>query len=297
MVFVIVQIRCGTKLLKEWYGTSVPENITFFDLYNEFTSGKYGQFDDKYINARINVSVGRQKSDLTRCDPSISLCDTVSFLGPFVEFVVDHDPALEADNAEKTKTDAFKILMSAASKASFLPDKHTPVSNNKQKLFNDLIDWLASQKVGFMSSNKEGLGKNLINTLSDVFWYIDGNHSTLASRGCPVPSEVEHFKGYKDPVSHKKKRFDPSMLQESSLRSHATALLLLTDQSYLQRDQWRGVHQVLERLAQNLKKYADYLHSHKESSHKHAEKKFVGEKQRWEVLTGKHHIIPGPLAR
>lgn len=68
--------------------------------------------------------------------------------------------------------------MNAANKSCHLPNlKHE--LNQKNKLYNDIREWLKSQSVGFLSSNKDSLGVNLINTLCDALWYVDGNHSTL----------------------------------------------------------------------------------------------------------------------
>ena len=43
MVFVLVQIKCSTKVLKSWYGCSFPESSTLADLYAHYSAG---QLDD-----------------------------------------------------------------------------------------------------------------------------------------------------------------------------------------------------------------------------------------------------------
>ncbi len=40
MVFVIVQIRSGTTVLKAWYGCTVPDGASIADVYAGFSSGQ-----------------------------------------------------------------------------------------------------------------------------------------------------------------------------------------------------------------------------------------------------------------
>ena len=123
-----------------------------------------------------------------------------------------------------TEVDAFTILMSASKKANHLPEKHPNVTKNKLKLHHDVIDWLAEQSVGFLSTNKESLGKTFVNTLVDALWYIDGNGGTLESCACHIPDALQHLKDYRCPMKTKKRKIDPSCLQEPTLQSHATEL-------------------------------------------------------------------------
>ena len=39
--FLVVQIQCQSKILKKWYGASLPEAM-LIDIYCEFTSGTLG---------------------------------------------------------------------------------------------------------------------------------------------------------------------------------------------------------------------------------------------------------------
>ncbi|KAJ8300536.1 hypothetical protein KUTeg_022055, partial [Tegillarca granosa] len=84
--------------------------------------------------------------------------------------------------------------------------------------------------------------------------------------------------------------------KEPELRSHFTAILL-TENSYFSRDQWNGVRKTLVELGNNMKKYADYLREQKTRTFENSSKTVSSEKQKWEVLSSKHHITPGPLSR
>lgn len=55
--------------------------------------------------------------------------------------------------------------MSAANKSNNLPEKKSDI-NQKTKLYNDILKWLKDQGVGFLSTNVNTLGANLLNTLT-----------------------------------------------------------------------------------------------------------------------------------
>ena len=50
MVFVLILIRCGAKILKGWYGCTVPDEISFVDVYVEYSSGSidHSSIPDEY---------------------------------------------------------------------------------------------------------------------------------------------------------------------------------------------------------------------------------------------------------
>ena len=42
MLFILVQVICGVKLLRSWYGRMVPELITIADLFDMVQMGSFG---------------------------------------------------------------------------------------------------------------------------------------------------------------------------------------------------------------------------------------------------------------
>ena len=95
-----------------------------------------------------------------------------------------------------------------------------------------------------MCVNAPVLEGNLVNCLSEILWYIDGYHDTLARRACGVPDQLAHFQNYYKPVDRKHKEVDKTNLKEEVLRNHATTLLLLCEDSFLNREIWTSVCQV-----------------------------------------------------
>lgn len=91
----------------------------------------------------------------------------------------------------------------------------------------------------------------------------------------------------------KRKKIDSESLKENVLRSHATAILLISENSFLKREQWTLVQQVLLKFGCNLKKYADYLVSQKYKSECSSTKKvFQGDKERWEYMSASATMNP-----
>ena len=175
MVFIILQIQSGTKVLKQWYGCVINESCTLSDVYTEFSNG------------RIDGSYHYQ-------------------IGQYVEYNVSTLPVRDSMCTETdTRVDAMAILMRGALQRSHLPDKWKMDSPNKKlKLKNDIIDWLQTNKLGWEPLYAQQLGVAFVNTLANTLWMIDGNHQTLADRSC----QIDHFQGYNRPELRKKKTQD-----------------------------------------------------------------------------------------
>ena len=65
--FVVLQIRSVAKVLKKWYGTSIPCKSNFIDIYSQFASGcldKGFKIPEEYNTVTRNVKVGRAASGL-----------------------------------------------------------------------------------------------------------------------------------------------------------------------------------------------------------------------------------------
>lgn len=162
-MFVVIRIRKGAEVIKDWYGVKAVESLTLADLFDEF---KNGTLDCKspltLDNPIVTAFVGQKKSDVvTQISPDVSLGEAVPCLGNFIDFTLtDSKNDSNGDGTSKsegTKSDYFTILMAAANKAKHLPERKVPF-NQKTKLFNDILSWLQQLQVGFMSTNVTTLG-------------------------------------------------------------------------------------------------------------------------------------------
>ena len=60
MVFTILQIRSGAKIKKKWYGCNVSDEMTFSDLYAEFS---YGVLDNNFaLPEKYNTNLQGRKN-------------------------------------------------------------------------------------------------------------------------------------------------------------------------------------------------------------------------------------------
>ena len=263
MVFIIVQVRSGAKLLKLWYGCVINESCTLSDVYTEFSSGKLDgglPVPDEYLGAAVEASVGPKKTELIRVSCECPLGETVSALGQYIEYSVSTLPdRMDVDHSD-ARVDAVAILMRGALERSHLPNKwRIDQPNKKLKLKNDIIDWLQTNKLGWEPSYAQQLGVAFVNTLANTLWMIDGNHQTLADRSCQIPEMFDHFQGYNRPELRKKRKIDHSKLSISEVQAHSVSLFCLAANSYMKRKQWSAIHESILRLADNLRKYASYL--------------------------------------
>lgn len=175
---------------------------------------------------------------------NVEVCDAVSSVGSFIEFVSRKldDDELTSTVIETTvvRKNAFTILTSAANHAKYLPDKRKEI-NNKTRMYNDIIEWLRKMNVGFTLVNIDTFGIGLVNSMTDGLWYIERNHDTLADMASPVLAPLKHSKTYYCPEKRKKKKVDFCVLNEDTLRNHSTTIMTLF---FFQREQWAAVKQV-----------------------------------------------------
>ena len=210
------------------------------DVFLDFSVGRLDQTlpIPEYYQG-FDVKAGRNRIDMIPVNSQCSVGEVVSSLGQYIDFAVSK---LVADGTEPLQSpparDAATVLMQSSRSTCCLPKEWTIVSPNKKlELKNNIIGFLAKNKLGWSASYAEQCGKAFVNILSDVLWYIDGNHHTLKDRGHGVPSLFEAFQGYNRPEISKKRRIDSSKLQSSSLLSYSASLFNLSGNSYMKRSQ------------------------------------------------------------
>ncbi|KAK3108394.1 hypothetical protein FSP39_007105 [Pinctada imbricata] len=110
----------------------------------------------------------------------ISLCTDLD--RKFVEYVVDSNNNSSSNACLSSKTNAFDTLMQSQKKLH-LPSKIMKVSMmGPEKLYNDIIDWIAPIDNGWTLDQKE-IGSKIISTLRNALWYIDHAHEKFKERG------------------------------------------------------------------------------------------------------------------
>ena len=154
MVFIIVQIRSGPKILKPWYGCIISESYTLSDIYTEFSSGRIDgglPVPDEYLGKAVQAFLGPKKTELTPVNSKCTVGEAISVLHHYVKYRVSVLPIknLEAE----ARVDALAILMKGA-----------------QLQFN---------KLGWKVLYGQQIGVVFVNTWP-THWTIDRNYQMLA---------------------------------------------------------------------------------------------------------------------
>ena len=108
-MFVVVRIRKGAEIVKDWFGVRCAENLTLADLFEEFRSGSLDHKPPLELNkTTLSVSVGQKKTDLlTKLSPDVSLGEALPCLGNFIDFSI-----IETDNKEDNKSMVYNFISS-----------------------------------------------------------------------------------------------------------------------------------------------------------------------------------------
>jgi len=97
-------------------------------------------------------------------------------------------------HSAQTTKNTFNILMSEVGRLVW-PEKYKNVcKNNRQKLYNDIIELLQEKNLGWTKQNVLSEGRPFVMQLSDIIWQLDGHHEKFAMQTCPVPEFFQCFK-------------------------------------------------------------------------------------------------------
>ena len=128
-----------------------------------------GAFPAEFATARVACFLGRNKCELVMVSPDVVLGEAVSSLGLFIDFSVEGQERAASGSAT---VEAFTILLQGTKDKTFLPEKWN-TTNAKLRLKNDIIDWLAKNKLGWEAALAKHVGLTFVSTLADAIWYID----------------------------------------------------------------------------------------------------------------------------
>ena len=81
MVFVILQITCSSRVLKPWYGCSIPDSRSLIDVYVDYNSGNLDNDQpiwEEYRNVSAVAYVGGNRTDMIWVDCSCQIGEGVS---------------------------------------------------------------------------------------------------------------------------------------------------------------------------------------------------------------------------
>lgn len=211
----------------------------------------------------ISFSEGKSKTGMTLVSPTMKVSTVAPLLGPYIKFYLqpeEPEPSSSAENRPTVST--VLLMMGAREQAALPPDFSVQFHPAKHRLKNSIIQWLRKNSLGWSNCSVPSLGLQFVQTLGEAMWYIDGNHETLAKRGCAVPISLQQFSGYRQPEKQKKRKIDENCLRRDGVKAQAQALFNLALASYMKKDGWRSIYAAILGLAKSLQQYDVYLQSH-----------------------------------
>ena len=150
---------------------------------------------------------------------------------------------------------AFDILMSASVRPS-LPRRVTRVTNKKQQLRNDIIDYLEVHNLTWCAQQVATEGERFVACLVDLMWYIDGHHEVFQHRSNAIPSSVSQFSGYNIPELSKHRKRSLQNMSSPILNDHANNIFKCLQGSYwMTNSRWNSWKGDLESLATSVSNY------------------------------------------
>ena len=128
----------------------------------------------------VRAFVGTAKDSLVAVDVNLPVSDVCRQFGSYVRLNCEKQGEGESSSCVARKN-AFEIMMmsqKSLARKSELPSRIDRPRNNKDKMFNDLVD-LFEEKQWKWSDGGDTHGSNFISNLRDGLWYIDGHTQHL----------------------------------------------------------------------------------------------------------------------
>jgi len=161
---------------------------------------------------------------LDRADPDLMLSPLVVQFGKFMKVVVavnEHELEMNQPMG-RNAVDVMRQAQCALAQPK-LPSKVNE-KNNKDKLFNALIDYLEEHGLFWRADEVDSFGTNFVKSLCDVLWYIDNHHNTFSDRSCPIPRCFVSFQGFNIPERSKHRKRSLTNLSADILEALASKL-------------------------------------------------------------------------
>ena len=227
--------------------------------------------EDLGSGVSVDVFVGERKES---CDIKVMhssvLDECVPNLGRFLKFqVAKPNTSITIDNLEdNTLADrsqsAFNFLVATAKKSDYLPPVYPSPDRNDKKLFNDIVKWPKSLRLGWITQmDADSSGKSFVMALRDALWLIDGHWKTLMQRRCEVPDTLmrQFPESYNRPEKWKgrKKTIVSFICNSDKLRIVQEGVFCQTTKAFMKKLSWKPVFELVLKLADALRKYLDYL--------------------------------------
>ena len=170
--------------------------------------------------------------------------------------------ALQMSLSQKMQANAFTVLMNAQSQLSSrtnLPEVVSEPRNAKQRLRNDVIEFLRERECKWRASDVPTLGNSLTQAITNALWTIDGHHEVFASQGFSLPSFAPRFMKYNCPELSKHRKRQAQNMSRSELNLVSSHIFDCLQAHYWSDEPWSAFKGEVEQLAQSIHRYSEYL--------------------------------------
>ena len=260
MLYLIVTVTEGIKCVLPERIITITENTQFSELYEIFTSGQFN-------NQGVRVYVRQNKADKwvevsDGLNSDVKIMEVLGYnhvnFSLLIETIRNVDPPTSFP-------DAFDVMMRNARQLK-LP-QHCTEHTRRDLLYNEIIDLLRNQKVGWKGGIHQTLGKEFVTRVANALWYIDPYLKLLQSRSCHMPAFFKELATYasddtnrntynlayhtshhkKEPISHQK------------LNLLIKSLELSIGQPWVNDNEWNNIIPAIISLIDMMRKYSEHL--------------------------------------
>ncbi len=229
----------------------VEDSHTFNDFFTEVVKPRLNTNDCELLSA----SVGPDKTTLDPVDTNLLVLPVLNSFGRFLKYYVDipEDPSslsgaiISSGPIDSTVTPNLTFVTAVN------------VRNKKDQLYNDLINLFISHNALLEEDEVMPLGKELVKTMCNILWYVDGYHSVFAERAIPVPTLFRQFSGYNVPHLSKHRKRRTLNISSDQLNDFVHDLCTLLQHSYWQRPHWNELKLPVTELCESIAGYVEYL--------------------------------------
>ena len=259
MSLVNVSIFCTTlhRLLLPWKILAIGSpGRTVEQFFHDVAAPLVQSSSKSYMNLD-KAFLGRSKDHLDEIDLQIVLDVAVCSFGAYVRYSTSQQ---SGQVEECMRVNAFHVMMSSQRQLCLrkLPQKKTEY-NSKDRLYNSILDFLQEIGLDFSTNEVDNAGVNLVRTLQECLWYIDGRHAIIEHHSSPIPTTFSRFVGFNVPEKSKHRKRVLGNMQHNVLSEIHQSLFRLLQASFWQREKWRKFRDDVESLASCLAHYCDYL--------------------------------------
>ena len=116
------------------------------------------------------------------------------------------------------------------------------MTNQKQKVGNDVINFLEGRQLTWQRSEVEGVEEAFVKDLVDTLWYMDGHNDVLRNRSHEIAKSLQQFTGYIVPEASKHRKRKLQNLFEFTLREFSNRLFTYLPGTYWERGGWKSLN-------------------------------------------------------